>query len=225
MRVRLAAAGIAVLALAGCSQPDNRQPPQPAPFSCTPDPAIAPLCGQWQTSTPAPEPSTAEPSTAEPEPSTAPPASVPTPPTRLRAVHDPGRVTGVMARGCHTRAEGQLPDPRCTPGSYDPYMTAARICAPGYRTRSYRPPSYQTARAKYEVVEPAYGQRDVHGELDHLVPLELGGSNDLSNLWVEAGGVPNPKDAVENRLHDKVCSGQISLRVAQTRIAMDWRNA
>lgn len=146
-------------------------------------------------------------------------------PPHMTAVHDPGRVTGMMARGCHTRSGGQLPDPRCTPGSYDPQMTPARICAPGYRTASYRPPTYQTARAKYEIVEPAYGMYDVRGELDHLVPLELGGSNDLSNLWVEVGGIPNPKDEVENRLHDEVCSGQISLRVAQAWIAADWRNA
>jgi hypothetical protein len=75
------------------------------------------------------------------------------------------------------------------------------------------------------VVEPAYGQRGVRGELDHLIPLELGGSNDLSNLWVEAGPIPNPKDSVENRLHDEVCSGQMSLRAAQEAIAGNWMTA
>jgi hypothetical protein len=104
-------------------------------------------------------------------------------------------------------------------------MTAARICAPGFTTRGYRPPEPETERAKWDVVEPAYGQRDVRGELDHLIPLELGGSNDLSNLWVEAGPVPNPKDAVEHRLHNEVCAGQITLHLAQERIAADWRNA
>jgi hypothetical protein len=152
------------------------------------------------------------------------PASAATQPA-LHAVHDPGRVTGTMPAGCHTRDGGQLPDPRCTPGSFDPLMTKARICALGYSTASYRPSSSQTDWAKWNVVEPDYGQRNVQGELDHLVPLELGGSNDMSNFWVEAGKVPNPKDAVENRLHREVCSGKISLHAAQVDIAGDWMTA
>jgi hypothetical protein len=140
-------------------------------------------------------------------------------------VHDPGRVTGTMHGRCYLRAGGKLPDPRCTPGSFDPAMTKTRLCAPGFRTSTYRPPSSQTSRAKYHVVEPAYGQRNVAGELDHLVPLELGGSNDMTNFWVEAGKIPNPKDAVENHLHAMVCAGRISLRTAQLDIAHDWMTA
>jgi hypothetical protein len=30
-------------------------------------------------------------------------------------------------------------------------------------------------------------------EEDHLVPLELGGSNDITNQWPEAGKIPNPQ--------------------------------
>jgi len=143
----------------------------------------------------------------------------------LTRVHDPGHVTGTMHGRCYLRAGGKLPDPRCTPGSFDPAMTRARLCAPGYRTATYRPPSSQTTRAKYRVVEPAYGQRSVTGELDHLVPLELGGSNDMTNFWVEAGKIPNPKDTVENRLHREMCAGQISLRTAQLDIAHNWMTA
>ena len=143
----------------------------------------------------------------------------------LTQVHDPGHITGTMHVRCYLRAGGKLPDPRCTPGSFDPAMTRARLCAPGYRTSTYRPPSSQTSWAKYHVVEPAYGQRNVPGELDHLVPLELGGSNDMTNFWVEAGKIPNPKDAVENHLHAMVCAGKISLRTAQLDIAHDWMTA
>ena len=151
----------------------------------------------------------------------------------LTKVHDPGRVTGTMHGPCHIRytwdrairKEEPLPDPRCTPGSYDPVMTRARICAAGYRTSSYRPPESQTYHAKYYVVEPAYGQRHIRGELDHLVPLELGGSNDMKNFWVETGSIPNPKDTVENRLHREVCAGKISLHTAQLDIAHNWTTA
>ena len=143
----------------------------------------------------------------------------------LTQVHDPGHVTGTMHGRCYLRANGKLPDPRCTPGSFDPAITRAKLCAPGYRTSSYRPPSSQTTRAKYQVVEPDYGQRNVSGELDHLVPLELGGSNDMTNFWVEAGKIPNPKDKVENQLHAMVCAGKISLHNAQLDIAHNWTTA
>jgi hypothetical protein len=143
----------------------------------------------------------------------------------LTQVHDPGHVTGTMHGWCYLRASGKLPDPRCTPGSFDPAMTKTRLCAPGYRTSTYRPPSSQSTWAKYHVVEPAYGQHNVSGELDHLVPLELGGSNDMTNFWVEAGKIPNPKDAVENRLHAEVCAGKISLHTAQLDIAHNWMTA
>lgn len=62
-------------------------------------------------------------------------------------------------------------------------------------------------------------------ELDHLVPLELGGANDAANLWPEVGKLPNPKDKVENDLRDAVCSGKVSLASAQKAIASDWVTA
>jgi hypothetical protein len=63
------------------------------------------------------------------------------------------------------------------------------------------------------------------GEYDHLVPLELGGTNSTSNLWVEIGAIPNPKDTVENRLHQGVCAGRLTLAAAQQGIATDWTAA
>src|SRR5690349_5619919 len=36
----------------------------------------------------------------------------------LISVHDPGHVTGTITGTCHYRDGGQLPDPRCTPGSF-----------------------------------------------------------------------------------------------------------
>jgi hypothetical protein len=119
-----------------------------------------------------------------------------------------------------------LPDPACTPGAYDPAVTAAVLCAPGYSTRSYRPPLYQTSRFKFEQAFPAYGiPAGTAAELDHLIPLELGGANDAANLWPEVGLVPNLKDAVETALHDAVCAGKVTLRDAQRAIAADWVTA
>ncbi len=146
----------------------------------------------------------------------------------LRPVHDPGTVTGTLNGPCHTRDHGQLPDPSCTPGAIDPAVTQATIqstiCQAGY-TAAVRPPESQTEQFKWNVAEPAYGQHGISGELDHLVPLELGGANDAANLWVEAGPIPNQKDPVENALKLAVCNGQITLREAQLEIARNWLEA
>jgi hypothetical protein len=143
----------------------------------------------------------------------------------LLAVHDPGEVTGTLAGPCQARHNGMLPDRHCTPGSIDPAVTQANIattiCRAGY-TAAVRPPEAQTEHFKLDVAEPAYGQAGVHGELDHLIPLELGGSNDATNLWVEAGSIPNPKDAVEDALNHDVCNGTLTLRRAQRLIARNW---
>jgi hypothetical protein len=63
-------------------------------------------------------------------------------------------------------------------------------------------------------------------ELDHLIPLELGGNPiDVRNLFPEPY-LPTPgareKDTLENKLHSLVCAGQIDLGTAQTAIASDW---
>jgi hypothetical protein len=141
----------------------------------------------------------------------------------IQMVHDPKTVTGHINSPCHTRDGGQLPDPICTPGAVDPTMTKAKLCAPGFSTINYRPSSAQTNRAKFQIVLPAYDLSDsFQGELDHLIPLEIGGANDLSNLWPEAGKIPNPKDKIENELRRDVCAGTISLAEAQADIAQDW---
>ena len=73
-------------------------------------------------------------------------------------------------------------------------------------------------------------------ELDHLISLELGGTTTQANLWPQAyerrgGRYAAPwqgsetKDQVENRLHDEVCSGQLSLSAAQHQIATNWLTA
>ena len=150
-------------------------------------------------------------------------------PSGLVADHDPGQVTGTISGTCHYRHGGQLPDPRCTPGSFDPAITQANIhktiCVTGY-TGKVRPSAAETDRFKYKVAYPAYGlPHRKHTELDHLVSLELGGSNDAANLWPESPPTPNPKDKVENALHRAVCEGRVSLAAAQRAIASDWLTA
>ena len=147
----------------------------------------------------------------------------------LKKVHDPGRVTGTIHGRCYYRDNGKLPDRLCTPGSIDPDVTQAdirsTICKKGW-TATVRPPEAQTERFKYHVAYPHYGTPPgERTELDHLVPLELGGSNDATNLWPEYPPTPNPKDKVENALNHAVCDGRVSLARAQAAIAYDWMTA
>ncbi|GCE31836.1 hypothetical protein KDA_73200 [Dictyobacter alpinus] len=123
--------------------------------------------------------------------------------------------------GC--RIDGPLQDSECTPGAIFPQATAQEICTPGYAgsVRNVSQPLKRKVYASYGIKTRLPGQY----EIDHLVSLQLGGSNDISNLWPEPEK-PFPgyrqKNQVENYLHDQVCSGKISLREAQSEIATNW---
>jgi hypothetical protein len=131
---------------------------------------------------------------------------------------------------CHLGSKnGQdMPDPTCTAGAVNPTVTPATIgstiCQSGW-TSTIRPSTSVTSRMKAESAR-AYGIVGVAGEYDHLVSLELGGApDDPRNLWVEPGAIPNPKDAVENKLKAAVCAGLIPLATAQKTIATSWPTA
>jgi hypothetical protein len=121
---------------------------------------------------------------------------------------------------------GVLADRRCSPGAYYSRLTKAVICSPSYRTSSVR---NVPQTEKYEV-EREYGMASrLYGrsiEIDHIISLELGGSNAIANLFPEPGSGAasyHAKDRLENRLHSMVCSGSISLSAARRGIATNWR--
>jgi hypothetical protein len=127
--------------------------------------------------------------------------------------------------GCHVR--GPLPDRDCTPGTRYRRVTAKQVCVPGYSERVRNVPG-----SRKDAVYRAYGIKKHFngrtGEVDHLVSLELGGTNAKANLFPEAAS-PRPgsheKDRLENALSRLVCRGRISLRFAQRLIATDWLHA
>jgi hypothetical protein len=127
--------------------------------------------------------------------------------------------------GC---ALGPLPDRRCSPGAYYSGLTKAVICSAGFRTGRIRnvPDSEKhQVEVEYGLAPASYGWRL---EIDHIVSLELGGSNDIANLFPEradpAGHQPGfrVKDKLENAVHNAVCAGTIRLRSAQQQIASNW---
>jgi hypothetical protein len=66
-------------------------------------------------------------------------------------------------------------------------------------------------------------------EVDYLITPALGGADDIHNLWPESNNAAlwnaQVKDALEDRLRDMVCEGQLDLRVAQREIANNWIEA
>jgi hypothetical protein len=170
--------------------------------------------------TPAPAPAPKGKSTVPP-----PPPAPTVPPVPGTASHDhnateflPSKMT--KSTGC--KVNGALPDPACTPGAVMGISTT-EVC-----TTSTKGRRAVTTEMKAQVYA-SYGlQRQPEGtyEVDHFIPLELGGSNDLANLWPEAAN-PKPgfkeKDCVETYLHNQVCKlNTMSLADAQRAISTNW---
>ena len=118
------------------------------------------------------------------------------------------------------------PNPVLTPGVSDSTETTGRICKRGH-TRYIR---HVTAKEKAKVfAEYGLERHSDRFEIDHLIPLELGGSNNIRNLWPQSYTKQpwnaRKKDALENRLHRLVCAGKIPLDKAQKEISQDWIKA
>jgi hypothetical protein len=136
-----------------------------------------------------------------------------------------------------------LPDAKLTHGDTFPGATADDVCTPGWAgehrhiTEETRAEVYREYGFNFDHCQgPERGVFDEPCEVDHLIPLELGGSNDLKNLWPQPYSCANrqactmydprpgaaEKDQLENELHRLVCTGKLSLIEAQHCIASNW---
>ena len=121
-------------------------------------------------------------------------------------------------------AAAQLPNSYNTPGAVAKADTK-QICAAGYEDSVKPVAGWQKAAAleKYGIRPESF-----NGELDHLVPVSLGGSNDPENLWpIHAQGdfTPAAKARLAATLKTLVCSGKMSLKDAQNAFKKDWTKA
>lgn len=130
---------------------------------------------------------------------------------------------GQRTKASNCVSANAMPDRACTPGAIFPEATKEQICTPGYSSEVRNVPESEKDKvyAEYGIASHVSGEYEV----DHLISLELGGSNDIANLWPEPAE-PQPgfheKDKVENYLHEQICSGALSLQQAQSLIANNW---
>ena len=129
-----------------------------------------------------------------------------------------------------------LPFSVVTPGATNSSVIQSNIqstiCISGY-TKTIRPPASYTTKLKKQQLATTYSfYKDIKTadfEEDHLIPLELGGNpTSPQNLWPEPWSGSNNahvKDQLENKLHEMVCAGELSLQVAQRAIANNWIDA
>ncbi len=119
------------------------------------------------------------------------------------------------------------PNHALTPGHAFATATTAQVCVSGY-SATVRNVTDDTRKAVFTSYALAYPPPSGAYELDHLIPLELGGDNTAANLWPQVyhgAGSADIKDHLENHLHDLVCAGQLDLPTAQQAIAGDWMAA
>ena len=145
-------------------------------------------------------------------------------------------------------ADPVLPDQAKTPGAIDenaqsPAMRA-RIWARGNPptqggSLSYNKAARQAPASVKEQVFEEHRLQDPHDgghsyELDHRVPLSLGGRDEISNLWPESrttvGFNAWVKDRLEYRLYTLVCHPKpgdpiVTLKAAQDAFLGDWTKA
>ncbi|HEY4898916.1 MAG TPA: hypothetical protein VIH79_04270 [Candidatus Nanopelagicaceae bacterium] len=141
---------------------------------------------------------------------------------------------GLSACGAATYTEARgLPNTKLTPGAINPSVTQANIkttiCVIGW-TATVRPPATYTNHLKYAQLHSGY---NLGGDLnlkdyeeDHIVPLETGGNpSSTLNLFPEPRNIKYGsylKDQLENQMHQLVCSGQVSLKTAQSVFLTNW---
>ncbi len=118
---------------------------------------------------------------------------------------------------------GVSPDPRLSPG--DVLTTnVSQICTSGYTKTVRNVPSdlKKQIYQEYGIVSHKPGEY----EIDHIVSLELGGSNSARNLFPQSYKLKplnaHVKDELENKLHEMICTGKIPIQTAQQEIAHDW---
>ena len=132
-------------------------------------------------------------------------------------------VSAMVAMGMAYAAP--LPDPALSPGAVRT-ADVADVCGDRHTARYRHWSRGRDNRILEEYGLPGGPHPDY--EIDHLIPLDLGGADDDANLWPQPRRSIEPvwnaerKDRLEWALADLVCSGRLDLSAAQREIREDW---
>lgn len=107
--------------------------------------------------------------------------------------------------------------PTLTPGAVR-FLSTERVCAIkwGKDVRHVDDHMRDNVFAGYRIAD---ADRDLY-LIDHLIPRELAGADEVANLWPELKAAAHIKDRTENALHRAVCATPptITLRAAQAQM-------
>lgn len=111
-----------------------------------------------------------------------------------------------------------LPNAQRTPGKVLT-KSLATISVPHYADHVRRMPL-----SEKRAVAQSYGYTGSSADIryDHLIPLELGGSNVMQNVWPQPLAQSKIKDGLEDHVRSEVFKGHIPLTDAQKRFAENW---
>jgi hypothetical protein len=116
-----------------------------------------------------------------------------------------------------------LPNALLTPGKVAS-TNVEEVCNPAYPTAARNVSQYRKNK-----VYKRYGVTKANCtngcKIDHLIPIAIGGANDIENLWPHEYGADwtvNEKTRLEVRLRKAVCKEKMPIIWAQQCIASDW---
>jgi predicted anti-sigma-YlaC factor YlaD len=119
--------------------------------------------------------------------------------------------------------QGAIPNRSLTPGATRS-VSIGEVCS-----MAHEEVVGEVSTSLRQEVFREYGIRNPRAddyEIDYLIAPGLGGTEDIRNLWPEPYQSrtwnAHVKDALEERLHEMVCAGNLDLSAAQRDIAVDW---
>jgi len=137
---------------------------------------------------------------------------------------------GATALWAQTGLPREIPDPALSPGKAAS-TDQAEVCARS-GGKTYSKQHRKTPVSLKVWIMKEYGQPPGHagdGEIDHILPLCLGGADEAANLWWQPGNghgtvwTYHLKDKLEAYACREVCGGKVPLATAQGWFMPDWR--
>ena len=135
-----------------------------------------------------------------------------------------------LEKAAKAHAYPYYPEDKITPGAINVSATVKDVCTAGFTRDERHVTNAQKAKSFFDYRLTSNTEEDFKFgdyEVDHFFSLELGGSNDQTNLWPQPYFVypgARQKDAIETHLKHEICRGHLTLDQARWIIKTDWVN-